>query len=352
MSKIVWDDINSRTYEAGVDRGVLYINYGDEYVDGVAWNGLTSVDAKSAREQVTPLYTGSDVKVDFTYGYDEYSGTIKAYTYPDEFEEMLGRTEFVPGIYGRQQGRPLFGLCYRTLIGDTADGVSHGYKLHLLYALYTTEISETRTTINETPGAYEFSFPFSSLPIEIEYGNYDPITEVIVDSRHFTPQFMEELEDILYGSEDSSPRLPFPEELIDLFYVQQEMPEEYEGYPYELFYPHIHVYPVPLLNPLITMDIDLGEQEEEKTNLITQDTFAAGTYVIRWSMASDVACVKNHLVIYDTDDQIVYSGSDVTAGEPEEYTLTVSSEQLLSIQWVEEGVFPATTLSVSVTKTN
>lgn len=352
MSKIVWDDIGSRTYEVGVDRGVLYKNYGDEYVEGVAWNGLTSVDAKSAREQVTPLYAGDDVKIDFTYGYDEYSGTIKAYTYPDVFEEMLGRTELVPGIYGRQQDRPLFGLCYRTLIGNTAEGTSHGYKLHLLYGLYTTEISETRETVNENSTAYEFSFPFSSLPVNVGYNNYDPITEIIVDSRDFSSAFMEELEDILYGTDGAEPRLPYPDELIELFYVQREIPVEYEGYPYELSYPHIHVYPLPLLNPLLTMDIDLGLQAEETTNLIVQDTFGTGTYLIKWALSNDVTCVTNHLVIYDDDDQVVYSGSDITTDDAEEYTLTVSSEQLLSFQWIETDVFPQTTLSISITKTS
>jgi len=44
MTRLAWDTTGDRTFEAGVDRGVLFIP--DEtgaYTFGVAWNGLTSV---------------------------------------------------------------------------------------------------------------------------------------------------------------------------------------------------------------------------------------------------------------------------------------------------------------------
>ena len=44
MSTLVWDKTGQRFYETGVDHGVLYLpdSFG-AYVDGVAWNGLTTV---------------------------------------------------------------------------------------------------------------------------------------------------------------------------------------------------------------------------------------------------------------------------------------------------------------------
>ena len=78
MSRITWDAVGSRKYEVGVDHGVLYQQIGDEFTDGVAWNGLSGVDSEDDGGGSTPLYSG-DVKVDNVSTYDEYSGTITAY---------------------------------------------------------------------------------------------------------------------------------------------------------------------------------------------------------------------------------------------------------------------------------
>lgn len=40
MPRVVWNDVGKKRYEAGVDRGVLYLPDGS----GVPWNGLISVE--------------------------------------------------------------------------------------------------------------------------------------------------------------------------------------------------------------------------------------------------------------------------------------------------------------------
>ena len=53
MAAIVWDKSGERTYETGVDHGVLYpYNKATHaYDNGVAWNGLTTVtDSPSGAE--------------------------------------------------------------------------------------------------------------------------------------------------------------------------------------------------------------------------------------------------------------------------------------------------------------
>jgi hypothetical protein len=42
--RLLWDQVGEREYEAGVDRGVLYLpDATGEYDRGFAWNGLTTV---------------------------------------------------------------------------------------------------------------------------------------------------------------------------------------------------------------------------------------------------------------------------------------------------------------------
>ena len=41
MAILTWDGVGDRTYETGVDRGVLYTpNLSGVYNNGFAWNGL------------------------------------------------------------------------------------------------------------------------------------------------------------------------------------------------------------------------------------------------------------------------------------------------------------------------
>ena len=201
MSRIVWDQIGSRKYEVGVDRGVLYQDTADGFTNGVPWNGLTSIDTDSAGGDVTPLYSG-DALVDLVSSYDELEGTINAYTYPDEFDECIGSKEVVPGIFVQQQGTSRFGLSYRSLIGNDVSNENYGYKIHLIYNCELTKVSWSKSTINDSAELEELGFDFKTIPVISD--DYDPYSELIIDSTKFSAEFMEDLEEILYGSEEAS----------------------------------------------------------------------------------------------------------------------------------------------------
>ena len=54
---LTWDDIGERTYETGVDHGVLYpIDDTGAYTPGVAWNGLTTVTESPSGAASNPQY--------------------------------------------------------------------------------------------------------------------------------------------------------------------------------------------------------------------------------------------------------------------------------------------------------
>ena len=87
MSRITWDNTSKRLYETGVKMGVLYpIQSDGAYTKGVAWNGLTAVTESPSGAEATALYA-DDIKYLNLMSNEEFSATIEAYTYPDEFAE-------------------------------------------------------------------------------------------------------------------------------------------------------------------------------------------------------------------------------------------------------------------------
>ena len=149
MGRLTWDALGERKYEIGVDHGVFYRYEGGIYTGGIAWNGLTGIDDDNGGRDASPLYSGG-VKVGSEYTSEEYSGIIKCYIFPDEFEEYLGEREIAPGIYARQQDRDQFGFCYRSRKGNDTEGTEHGYKLHLIYNMKVTDFSRSYATVNDS----------------------------------------------------------------------------------------------------------------------------------------------------------------------------------------------------------
>ena len=242
MATLTWDALGERKYEIGVDHGVFYRYEGGIYTGGVAWNGLTGVDDNTGGRDASPLYSGG-VKVGSEYTSEEYSGSIRCYTFPDEFEEYLGEQEIAPGIYARQQDRDLFGLCYRSKKGNDTEGTDYGYKLHLIYNMKVTDFSRSYSTVNESMDIQETEISFETFPQPVDDEEFDPMSEIVLDSTLLDSDIMQTLEEILYGTDDVEPRLPFPDEIIELTTPKQEMPDSWKLFPNTLVYPGADLHP-------------------------------------------------------------------------------------------------------------
>lgn len=214
MSKIVWDAIGEHTFETGVRNGVLYLK-GVEgtYNTGVAWNGLTSVSESPEGAEATDLYA-DDIKYLTLMSAENFKATIEAYTYPVEFEECDGSATIAKGVVIGQQTRKPFGLCYRTAIGNDTDGNEHGYKLHIVYGCQASPSEKQYSTINDSPEAITFSWEVSTTPVNVN--GKKPAATLIIDSTKADKAKLTALEAILYGSEESEPRLPMPDEIATL----------------------------------------------------------------------------------------------------------------------------------------
>lgn len=211
--KLSWDNSGERLYETGVKNGVLYVQNAGKYPKGVAWNGLTAVTESPSGAEATPLYA-DDIKYVELTSEEEFGGTIEAYTYPDEFAECDGSAELVKGVKIGQQKRKVFGLVYKTTLGNDEDGNDHGYKLHLVYGCKAAPSEKAYATINDSPEAITFSWEFTTTPVAV--AGHKPTAHIEIDSTKADSTCLAALEAKLFGTETDEPQLPLPDEVKTL----------------------------------------------------------------------------------------------------------------------------------------
>ena len=215
MSKLIWDQTGERFYETGVNQGVLYIRGEDgTYSDGVAWNGLTAVTENPSGAEPTPIYA-DNIKYLNLMSAEEFGATIEAYTYPDEFAQCDGSAEIATGVMIGQQNRKVFGLSYKTALGNDVDGTDYGYKLHLIYGALAAPSEKGYSTINDSPEAITFSWEITTTPVSVT--GFKPTASITIDSTKVDAAKLAALEAILYGDTETEARLPLPDEIAVLF---------------------------------------------------------------------------------------------------------------------------------------
>ena len=214
MSKLKWDQIGERLYETGVDKVVLFpMESTGRYGTGVAWNGISAVNESPSGAEPTALYANNGKYLNLISN-EDFAATIEAFTYPDEFEECDGSKEIAPGVVIGQQKRKVFGLAYRTLLGNDVDGNDHGYKLHLVYGCLAAPSENNHSTVNDSPEAGTMSWSVSTTPVEV--ADAKPTATVTIDSTKADKAKLKKLEDMLYGTEQAESKLPLPAEVITL----------------------------------------------------------------------------------------------------------------------------------------
>lgn len=211
MTKLVWDEIGKRLYELGVKRPVLYKpNTEGKYVDGVAWNGFTSVNQNPSGAESTPLFANDSKYLSLTSS-EEFGATIEAYTYPKEFAECDGSAELIKGVRVGQQSRKPFGLSYVTTLGNDLLKEEYGYVIHLVYGCMAAPSSRQYETINKDPEAMKLSWELTTTPVAVE--GKRPTAHLEIVSTDLEKEKLKKLEDILYGTESEVARMPLPDEI-------------------------------------------------------------------------------------------------------------------------------------------
>jgi hypothetical protein len=200
MTALIWDAIGEHFYETGISKGVFY----DYDGHGVAWNGLTSVEENTAH-QVQPVYwDGQKFNDVLTIG--DFSATLKAFTYPDEFLPYEGVFQDQEGFYITGQEPNRFGLSFQSKIGNDVEGIDLGYKIHVLYNLTANPTQKSYNTMSLEIEPNEFAWEITAIPEFIE--NFRPTAHVIFDSRKIDSSLLAGIEELLYGSNYEDPQLP------------------------------------------------------------------------------------------------------------------------------------------------
>lgn len=208
MTRLVWGEVGQRYYEAGVDRGVLYVDG-----EGYAWNGLVSVDESPSGGEARAYYIDG-VKYLNIASKEEFEATLDAIYSPPQFDACDGVGQLRPGLFATQQRRKEFGLSYRTGIGSDTDP-NRGYKIHIVYNALAAPSSRSRKSLNDSPEVEPLSWSITTKPVMIpEMGRS---AHLMVDTTTAPAYAVEQLELMLYGSEMSDPRLPDPDEVVGLF---------------------------------------------------------------------------------------------------------------------------------------
>lgn len=224
MFNIKWDQTGERFFETGIDRGVLFVADKGTYPKGVAWNGLTQFSENPTGAEPQKQYA-DNINYLTLMSAEEMEGTLEAFTYPKEWGECDGSATLdgAPGLNIGQQVRKMFGLSYRTLVGNDVDGQDHGYIIHLLYGALASPSEKSYQTVNDTPEAITFSWDISTTPVNVGVEGLKPTALLTIDSRTADAAKLAELESILYGvpgateeDEGVQGRLPLPNEIIEI----------------------------------------------------------------------------------------------------------------------------------------
>ena len=191
MTRLKWGE-GPRLFDSGLDHGVLYLD------DTAApWNGLVSVDEVGTGEVNADFYFEGN-RLALSQDTGDFQARITAYTYPDIFAEYNG--------YGPREEYKRFGLSYRTQHGD-------GYKLHLVHGVLVRDVNRAWRSIKEKIDPSLFSWDIYASAVEVPGAS--PASHFVMevnDSSNFA-----ELERIIYGSDETEPRLPDSAELIELY---------------------------------------------------------------------------------------------------------------------------------------
>lgn len=226
-TKLEWDKVGERFYEAGVDRVVLFPMKDDgTYDNGVAWSGVTNITEKPTGAEPNDFYADNILYASIRSA-EKLEGTIESYTYPDKYAECDGSKELVAGtgVYAKQQKRRAFGLAYRSFIGNNDDNMPEdSYMLHLIYGATASPSERPHETINEDVDLEPLSWDFSCVPVK--KSGFKPISSFDIDVRKLTTEQKDKIEKALYGvttdataspaEAGSAPYLPTPDQLADL----------------------------------------------------------------------------------------------------------------------------------------
>lgn len=209
MTRLIWGADGERSFEAGVDRGVLYV----PGLAGVPWNGLKAVKESPSGGDPQPYYLDG-LKYANISSAEEFHATLDAFSSPPEFAVCDGRVQLAAGLFATEQPRKSFDLSYRTRVGNDINGVDGGYKIHLVYNALAAAAGRENSTLTGSIDPMGLSWDISTRPPRVQ--GYKPTAHLVIQTRDLDPVKLGALETVLYGDEATTPSLPSQSEIVGL----------------------------------------------------------------------------------------------------------------------------------------
>lgn len=210
MATLRWDAPKQRKLENGVSKGVLY----PKGRAGVVWNGLTAITEKPTGGEEVALHADNHKYASFRTA-EGFEGTIEAYTYPEAFSECDGSVSVTDGVKIGQQKRLPFDFCYRTEVISAGDSIyDKNYKLHLIFNAIASPSDRNYQTLNDSPDATQLSWNIQCLPFAIN--GHKAASTITIDTSKADRIKVEAIESILYGLNGEEPRMPNPDEIVNM----------------------------------------------------------------------------------------------------------------------------------------
>ena len=208
--RVTWDALGERLFHTGVDHGMLYI--GTDVA--VPWNGLLNVTQTADSSDNREYFVDGDKILNLPAS-DDFAAQLQALSFPFEFAPCAGRKEISPGLFATEQPKQLFGFSYRTLIGNDLAGTDYAYQIHVVYNALAQLSDFTHNTVDDNPSAESYSWNITTVPA-IPADGFKPASHVVIDSRFIPANLLMVIENVLYGSSASGPRLPSLQQLYAL----------------------------------------------------------------------------------------------------------------------------------------
>jgi hypothetical protein len=102
------------------------------------------------------------------------------------------------------------------MIGNDTAGTEHGYKIHIFWDCVAGASEDSNSTINDSPEQKTFSWSVTTLPVATDEG-FQPTASMVIDSTKVPKAKLDQIEDLLYGTEEAEAQLPTPDEVAALF---------------------------------------------------------------------------------------------------------------------------------------
>lgn len=128
----------------------------------------------------------------------DFAATMKAITYPEEFEVLEGVGNLRQGLQVGDQPPQSFGLCYRTMVGNDLAGADVEYKIHVLYNVTAIPSDKAYASVSNDPSLVEFEWSIVAVPEELP--GFRPTAHFIINTKKLDPLLLEDIEEKLYGS--------------------------------------------------------------------------------------------------------------------------------------------------------